>query len=84
MSTIEASWAFVTAPVVSAVEAESSRVGYRLVPSLPAVVRVSSRYQIVIPPEVWAAARIAPGSAELRGTVRRDDSGPIRDEEDRF
>lgn len=71
-------------------------------PGTPSVVRVSSKYQIVIPPEVRAAAKITPGTelevrvgehelrlirirplAELRGSLRRDDSIPIRDEEDR-
>ena len=71
-------------------------------PSTPSVVRVSSKYQIVIPLEVREAARITPGTefevrvgerdlrlirirplAELRGTIRRDDSIPIRDKRDR-
>lgn len=71
-------------------------------PPAPPVVRVSSRYQIVIPLEVREAAKITPGTelevrveerglrlirirplAELRGTIRRDDSIPIRDERDR-
>lgn len=69
----------------------------------PAVVRVSSKYQIVIPPEVREAAKITPGTelevrvgehelrlirirplAELRGSVRRDDSVPLRDKRDRL
>lgn len=72
-------------------------------PSTLPVVRVSSKYQIVIPLEVREAAKITPGTefevrvgerelrlvrirplAELRGTVRRDDSIEIRDKRDRF
>ena len=66
-------------------------------------VRVSSEYEISLPPEVRDEAGIQPGMdlevlvtergvrlvpirplTELRGIARRDDTVPIRDEDERF